>query len=255
MPDSSTTLLNAIHLLHEHDERPFHERLFDATSLLFPDTVHTLQLWHKTDGHHEAAINSDFGSKAAEIMAQAGRLIPLQHPCYGYVSCDGLHPMRLQDFASHSDFRKTELCQITFRSIDERHQMSIPLITQQHIGALVVNRLGRRSFSDEDVGLAEQFGPFVGQAYQASVVFAKALPQRAAIKDREHTPLRRAGLSRREVEVLHWMSQGKRDKEIAIILGISYRTVTHHVSAILQKLGVETRTAVVAAASPRAELP
>ena len=66
----------------------------------------------------------------------------------------------------------------------------------------------------------------------------------------DHTPLRRAGLSRREAEVLHWMSQGKRDKEIAIILGISYRTVTHHVSAILQKLGAETRTAAVAAAAP-----
>ena len=46
------------------------------------------------------------------------------------------------------------------------------------------------------------------------------------------------------------MAQGKRDKEIAIILGISYRTVTHHVSAILQKLCVETRTAAVAVAIP-----
>jgi len=255
MPDSSTTLLNAIHLLHEHDERPFHERLFDATSLLFPDTVHTFQLWRKMDGHHEAAMNIDFGGKAAEIIEQAGRLIPLQHPCYEYVSGGGLRPMRLQDFASHREFRKTDLYQITFCPIEVRHQMSIPLITQQHIGALVVNRLGRRPFSDEDVCLAVQFGRFVDQAYQTSVVLANAMPQRAAMAEIDHTPLRRAGLSRREVEVLHWMSQGKRDKEIAIILGISYRTVTHHVSAILQKLGVETRTAAVAAASARAELP
>lgn len=65
----------------------------------------------------------------------------------------------------------------------------------------------------------------------------------------DHLPLRRAGLSRREAEVLHWMAQGKRDKEIAIILGISHRTVTHHVSAILAKLHVETRTAAVAVAA------
>jgi DNA-binding CsgD family transcriptional regulator len=250
MPESFTALLDAIHLLHEQDERPFHERLFDATRLLFPDTVHTFQLWRKTDGHHEAALNIDFGSQAEEIMEQAGRLIPLQHPCYEYVSGDGLRPMRLQDFASHREFRKTDLYQITFRPIDVRHQMSIPLITESHIGALVINRLGSRSFTDQDVHLAAQFGRFVDQAYQTSVVLVKALLQRPAVEARDHTLLRRAGLSRREAEVLHWMAQGKRDKEISIILGISYRTVTHHVSAILQKLRVETRTAAVALAIP-----
>lgn len=250
MPDPIAALLDAIHLLHGHDGRPFHERLFDAALLLFPDTVHTFQLWRKTDGHHEAAINIDYGSKANEIMEQAGRLIPLQHPCYEYVSGGGLQPMRLQDFASHREFRKTELYQITFRPIDVRHQMSIPLITENHIGALVLNRLGRRSFTDEEVRLAVQFGRFVDQAYQVSVVLAKALPQRPIVEAGDHTLLRRAGLSRREVEVLHWMAQGKRDKEIAIILGISYRTATHHVSAILRKLSVETRTAAVAMLMP-----
>jgi DNA-binding CsgD family transcriptional regulator len=218
--------------------------------LLFPDTVHTFQLWRKTDGHHEAALNIDFGSQTHEVMEQSGRLIPLEHPCYEYVSGGGLRPMRLQDFASHREFRKTELYQIAFRPIDVRHQMSIPLITESHIGALVINRLGRRSFTDQDVHLAAQFGRFVDQAYQTSVVLAKALPQRPIVEVRDHPLLRRVGLSRREAEVLHWMAQGKRDKEIAIILGISYRTVTHHVSAILQKLRVETRTAAVALAIP-----
>lgn len=53
------------------------------------------------------------------------------------------------------------------------------------------------------------------------------------------------GLSRRETEVLLWITQGKRDAEIAVILGISPRTVNHHVQHILKKLGVETRTAAV----------
>ena len=51
-----------------------------------------------------------------------------------------------------------------------------------------------------------------------------------------------AGLSQRQKEVLHWICEGKRDREIGIILGISYRTVTVHVRAILNKLGVENRT-------------
>lgn len=49
-------------------------------------------------------------------------------------------------------------------------------------------------------------------------------------------------LSPREREVYHWICQGKRDREIATILGISYRTVGVHVGAILAKLGVENRT-------------
>jgi DNA-binding CsgD family transcriptional regulator len=49
-------------------------------------------------------------------------------------------------------------------------------------------------------------------------------------------------LSPREAEVLFWISDGKRDREIAIILGISWRTVEKHVQKILKKLGVETRT-------------
>lgn len=49
-------------------------------------------------------------------------------------------------------------------------------------------------------------------------------------------------LSQREREVFHWICEGKRDREIAQILGISYRTVTVHVRAILQKLCVENRT-------------
>ncbi len=51
------------------------------------------------------------------------------------------------------------------------------------------------------------------------------------------------GLTPREAEVLHWIAEGKRDREIAAIIGISTRTAQHHVSHILEKLSVETRTA------------
>lgn len=52
-------------------------------------------------------------------------------------------------------------------------------------------------------------------------------------------------LSLREGEVLGWIVEGKRDAEIAAILGLSTRTVEKHVQHILEKLGVETRTGAV----------
>jgi DNA-binding CsgD family transcriptional regulator len=50
------------------------------------------------------------------------------------------------------------------------------------------------------------------------------------------------GLTPREVEVVRWIGEGKRNAEIGVILGVSRRTVDKHVEHIFEKLGVETRT-------------
>jgi DNA-binding CsgD family transcriptional regulator len=46
----------------------------------------------------------------------------------------------------------------------------------------------------------------------------------------------------REREVFHWMIEGKRNKEIAIILECSPSTIKKHVASILMKTGAETRS-------------
>jgi DNA-binding CsgD family transcriptional regulator len=61
-------------------------------------------------------------------------------------------------------------------------------------------------------------------------------------------------LTRRESEVLAYVAVGKTNPEVGIILGISPRTVSKHVEHILQRLGVETRTAAAASALEAANL-
>ena len=51
------------------------------------------------------------------------------------------------------------------------------------------------------------------------------------------------GLTKRESEVILWVSQGKRNAEVADVLGISTGTVRKHVEHILSKLQCGTRGA------------
>jgi len=60
---------------------------------------------------------------------------------------------------------------------------------------------------------------------------------------------RLASLTPQQVRVLMMLSEGLLNKQIAYELGVSEATVKAHVSAILQKLGVESRTQAVIAAS------
>ena len=50
-------------------------------------------------------------------------------------------------------------------------------------------------------------------------------------------------LTPREAEVLYWISQGKSNQDIGIILGAKTATICKHVEHILGKLNVENRTA------------
>ena len=57
-----------------------------------------------------------------------------------------------------------------------------------------------------------------------------------------------AGLTGRQVEVLGLLAEGLSDAEVAARLSLSTKTVSHHVSAVLAKLGARSRHQAVAAA-------
>ena len=68
--------------------------------------------------------------------------------------------------------------------------------------------------------------------------------KRASPESFAHLPV-----TRREAEILFWITQGKSDGAIAELCGLSIRTVHKHVENIYKKLGVETRTAAMIRAS------
>ena len=58
----------------------------------------------------------------------------------------------------------------------------------------------------------------------------------------------RLALTSREAEVLLWIANGKPNRDIGEILGISPRTVNKHLEQVFTKLGVENRASAAALA-------
>lgn len=53
-------------------------------------------------------------------------------------------------------------------------------------------------------------------------------------------------LTARQSDVAYWISHGKTDKEIAVILGIAHRTVNRHMEDLRSKFSAGSRTEVIA---------
>jgi DNA-binding CsgD family transcriptional regulator len=151
--------------------------------------------------------------------------------------------MRLSDLITARQFRNTELWQDVLREVDARYQIVIPLTTATHAGGVTINR-GTRDFSDEEMALAVPFARHVILAFDSSNTLLRTEAEKPATPATLE-PLERLGLTPRESEVLWWLSQGKRDREISLILGTSIRTVNHHVASVLRKLRVENRLAAI----------
>ena len=117
-----------------------------------------------------------------------------------------------------------------------------------HDAALALAQAAEENALRESLGLALE----LGARPLASIVTRRLRTLGASDVPRGPRPATRenpAQLTARELEVLTLLAQGLRNAEIADRLVVSRRTVDHHVSAILRKLGARTRGEAIAAAS------
>lgn len=107
-----------------------------------------------------------------------------------------------------------------------------------------VHRFGVLSaaFDSPVVGVDQGGSDFVARL----ALLAGAMHERAEALSRRTDP--EARLSDREVQCLTWAARGKTSVEIAVILGITERTVRKHVGAAMGKLSVSSRAQAVARA-------
>ncbi|TLD72047.1 helix-turn-helix transcriptional regulator [Phragmitibacter flavus] len=238
-------LLEATRIIHDHEHGTFHDRLFRALDLVYSDSVYALELYGRGNSY-SAETNVPFDpAHKLEILNRTNELVQLQSPMFQRLAAGETQPMRLSDFISLRELRRTDLYQEIFRPVGITRQIGIPIRSSYCLGGLTINR-DHRDFTVEDHLVASLLAPQIATAFETDTLLKSLTPAIQRNQSTDLAQLRRLGLTRREAEIFLWMIEGKRDGEIAIILSISVRTVNKHVGTILAKLNAETRTAAVA---------
>lgn len=136
------------------------------------------------------------------------------------------------------------------RQIRARHPaIEIVILTTYDDDAHILEGLGAgaRGYLLKDAGRTAIFEAVRAAARGESLLPPEVLAALLAHME-THRRAEGEGLSQREQEVLNLMVTGAANKEIARQLSITERTVKAHVTSILNKLGVNSRTEAVAVA-------
>jgi DNA-binding NarL/FixJ family response regulator len=121
----------------------------------------------------------------------------------------------------------------------------------------VLRKAHRRCGELVSVALVEQDDPGVVEAALAAGAFAavdgstsieevadladRALAERWAEDPQETGTLTRARLTRREIEILRLVAEGRSNREVAMLLWVTDQTVKFHLANTYRKLGVRNR--------------
>ena len=109
--------------------------------------------------------------------------------------------------------------------------------------------LGRLDAASRELQAALSILEQIGAARERERAAALLRHVKAAAPERARNAADAAGLTRRELEILRLVAQGLSDKEAATALDLSEHTIHRHISNVLNKLDVPSRTAAVAQAA------
>jgi hypothetical protein len=177
------------------------------------------------EGAHEVEHDIPFDTRVSVIMRDHGAaLIKRDHPVIPKVMAGNVGAVRLGDLTTERDFRKTELCAVAYRPVDIRFQLLAPFRSLVGYGVLTINR-DQRDFSEREVALVSRYARTLARAVATERMLARVGSDLRDSEEALYERLARRKVTRRESSVLFWLSQGKRTAEIALILGIAFRTV------------------------------
>jgi DNA-binding CsgD family transcriptional regulator len=244
MPISSfdaAKVLGALHRLNDvRDVNDFPAVITSVAAELVPSVNTAFGTLELSSGQATTKFNRPVPLAHEEFMKRWSCLCH-QHPTIKAIKA-GIQTLVMQntDFVSQREFRKTAVYNELFKFCGCDYQILAILPVPGHVVAMAINR--DSDFIGDERHLIETLHPHFAQAFRNAQLFS-SLKGHAELDFRTW---RNKGFTRRECEVLQWLMAGKRDREIAVILGAGVRTIGKHVENIRAKFQVETRVAAAA---------
>ena len=135
-------------------------------------------------------------------------------------------------------------------------QVEIVILTTYDDDEYIVQglRAGARGYLLKDAGRQVLFES-IRAAARGESLLPSAVVDKVVARLTKPKPIKPGTLSARESEVLGLLAEGAANKEIAVRLHITERTVKAHVTSIFNKLGVNSRAEAVAVALRGGHLP
>lgn len=134
--------------------------------------------------------------------------------------------------------------------------IAIVILTTYNEDELMIKGLqaGARGFLLKDTGRQTLFNTIRAAARGETLlqpdILARVVSHTSAPSSAP-PPAAQADLTERELEVLTAVARGDRNKEIALRLGVTERTIKAHLTNVYNKLGVDSRAAAVSVAIQR----
>jgi DNA-binding CsgD family transcriptional regulator len=189
-----------------------------------------LLLWGRlfhTEG--QADLAREYAQRALELASEPEQPLALiaAHRVLGQLDTDAWQHAEAEEHLIES-LKLAEACAAPF-------ERALTLLALAELRAAAGDTVEAQNLCDEVIAICKPL------AARPTLERVEAL--KAKLADRRGKVTLPAGLTQREVEVLRLIAQGKTDREIGQQLFISRHTVMRHVSHILAKLDVESRSA------------
>lgn len=146
--------------------------------------------------------------------------------------------LRMSDVIAQEEWEASTFYRMCCHRLGLKYSLVLPVnIDPTVVVALSFDRC-TPNFTTQDCELLDAFGPHLRLAWQRH---ENPWADRREFESRKR--LQQLGLSPRESEILFWMTEGKLNREIATLLGLTLGTVQDNVARILTKLQLENRHA------------
>lgn len=240
-PRQWRALFDAVYEINTaRDHADFSSAVIAAMDRLIPSDLCIMHVLDRRTGQITAAMSKPNPHTEAELKYYSEN--SQQNPLVAYYERTGrTHARRMSDVIAVSEFKRHPHYLNCLARNHYLYGLALPVTVNAHtIAALSFNRV-RHDFTVRQRTLLDLFGPHFRSAWlRHEQPTLQKVNHPLSLRQR----FRELGLTLREADVLFWIADGKQNREIARLLGLSLFTVQEYVGNILRKLRVSNRHAL-----------